>query len=403
MLKNKKIRLLLSWVLDYFIPIKKNRVAFVSRPNVPVTGNLRALMDAVLDLDRFEVGVYKERGFSREFVDVMDEAGVCVFDRYSIAALVFILSSEYLVVSHSVRHAYVSRKRPGRKIMNVWHGVALKKIEAMMPFDELNELYLESRRKLIAANSKLYDVVISSGKLDRLVNSVAFSVDYSKVLELGLPRFDYLAPGYVLPRDLVDQKETVLKAINGRKFILYAPTFREVGEGAVEHFSASLELLTGFCRMRNVVIGVRPHPYDTGKFLKFCDGVNVIACDSNIVSESAILLQLADVLVVDYSSIWVDFLLVNKPIVGLWPDYDTYVDRDRGFILDYKTIFPGKVYLNWSEVTLYLEGMADSDLTDVCVRVKRDLVRSLLVPELNDIGKISSKCVELVFDRNVSE
>ena len=48
-----------------------------------------------------------------------------------------------------------------------------------------------------------------------------------------------------------------------------------------------------------------------------------------------------DVLVTDYSSVYVDFLLLNKPIIFSCPDIEVY-KRDRGFIVDDPEMFmPG--------------------------------------------------------------
>ena len=44
----------------------------------------------------------------------------------------------------------------------------------------------------------------------------------------------------------------------------------------------------------------------------------------------------ADALVTDYSSVFFDFVLTDKPMVFLAPDLSQYRDENRGFYLDYQ-------------------------------------------------------------------
>ncbi|MCH5315201.1 MAG: CDP-glycerol glycerophosphotransferase family protein [Eubacterium sp.] len=45
------------------------------------------------------------------------------------------------------------------------------------------------------------------------------------------------------------------------------------------------------------------------------------------------LLNKADILVSDYSSISVDFLLAHRPVIYLFADFEQY-DRERGFVYE---------------------------------------------------------------------
>ena len=82
------------------------------------------------------------------------------------------------------------------------------------------------------------------------------------------------------------------------------------------------------------------------------------------VSEMGIILKLTDVLVTDYSGVWVDFLLTNRPIISFCYDMDSYLD-DRGFYYDYEAIFPGRINTNFNT---FLEDL-NQNLKD---RIPRD-------------------------------
>ena len=57
------------------------------------------------------------------------------------------------------------------------------------------------------------------------------------------------------------------------------------------------------------------------------------------------LLCCADVLITDYSSVFFEFLLMDKPIIFFAPDYDIY-SQSRGFYLDYPLIKTQKKQMN---------------------------------------------------------
>jgi CDP-glycerol glycerophosphotransferase len=53
------------------------------------------------------------------------------------------------------------------------------------------------------------------------------------------------------------------------------------------------------------------------------------------------LLEIADVLVTDYSSVMFDFAVTGRPILFLTPDLAEYGSSTRGFYLDFEGIAPG--------------------------------------------------------------
>lgn len=65
------------------------------------------------------------------------------------------------------------------------------------------------------------------------------------------------------------------------------------------------------------------------------------------------LLCCADLLITDYSSVFFEYLLLDKPIIFFAPDYDEYVSS-RGLYLDYKTL-PGTVLTLDTELRPHVE------------------------------------------------
>ncbi len=62
-----------------------------------------------------------------------------------------------------------------------------------------------------------------------------------------------------------------------------------------------------------------------------------------------------DVLITDYSSVFYDFLVLNRPILFAPFDLDEYQQIDRELYEDYTSATPGPICQNWKEIQIQLE------------------------------------------------
>lgn len=347
----RSIKLTLAWFFDWVVPIKNHQIIFVTRSNVPVAGNLRVMLDAFSQHPQSRVFLYREGGDIPAITrSTLEAQGVEILQGFGIKVLLALLSSESVVLSHSARDAYITRRKKGRRVVNLWHGVALKQIENLIPLRG-NWLQNWYRTSLIERNSRIYDAMISSNSVDRLVNALAFGVPLQKVHPVGLPRFAYFQADCAWPQDLQVQKNHLLDLLAGRRLILYAPTFRDNGTN-LSHLlpTQALQVMKAFCQKHDLVFGIRPHPYRTHELAHLCDDKHILNLSAKRFAESAVLLQQTHALVVDYSSIWVDFLYLKRSLLAFAPDKEAYVNSDRGFVHDYEHVFPGPVCSEWTEL-----------------------------------------------------
>ena len=347
----RSIKLTLAWFFDWVVPIKNHQIIFVTRSNVPVAGNLRVMLDAFSQHPQSSVFLYREGGDIPAITrSTLEAQGVEILQGFGIKVLLALLSSERVVLSHSARDAYITRRKKGRRVVNLWHGVALKQIENLIPLRG-NWLQNWYRTSLIERNSRIYDAMISSNSVDRLVNALAFGVPLQKVHSVGLPRFAYFQADCAWPQDLQVQKNHLSDLLAGRRLILYAPTFRDNGTN-LSHLlpTQALQAIKAFCQKHDLVFGIRPHPYRTHELAHLCDDKHVLNLSAKRFAESAVLLQQTHALVVDYSSIWVDFLYLKRSLLAFAPDKEAYVNSDRGFVHDYEHVFPGPVCSEWTEL-----------------------------------------------------
>jgi CDP-glycerol glycerophosphotransferase (TagB/SpsB family) len=341
----------LARLLDPLTPIRRDRITFATRYNVPFAGNLRIVADALAADGRFDIAVYREQPLPAETAAALSAAGITVLHGFSLTVLRRVLSSGTVVLSHSGRDAYLTRRRHGRRVVNLWHGVALKRIEFLMR-GSASGTENRHRARQMRRNADLYDAMISSGEVDRLVMAASFRVPFESIAPIGLPRFDYLRPDHPLPADLRREETDLLAAMSGRPLVLYAPTFRAGGPSVLADLDGEvLARLAAFAKAEGVVFGIRPHPYEAALLdgrQVFGDGV--LDLGPRRFQEPNVILRHASALVVDYSSIWVDFLLKKRTIIGFAPDIATYREADRGFIYDQERLFPGPTLATWEAV-----------------------------------------------------
>jgi hypothetical protein len=391
----REAMLFAAWLLDFCVRLKPGRVVFVTRANAPLAGNLRIVLDAALLGSAREIGLFKEGPIPPETLEVLQARGVRVFQNYGLRALLFILGSQRVVLSHSARDAYLTRRKRGRRITNLWHGVALKRIEAMMLPRGSRVAYLY-RRRFIRRNARLYDAVIASNDVDRLVNSLAFGVAHEKVHATGLPRLDYLRSDYSWPADLEAQRQRLAGLCAGSRLVLYAPTFRDSGTHLHELITREdLVLIRAFCRNNGAILGLRTHPYRTHEAAALCDGADIINLSPDIFPEPAVPLAAAKALIVDYSSIWIDYLLRDKPMVAYVPDRDKYTGEDRGFIYDFDEIFPGPIVKSWPAVLAHLDRNLRGTKDDA-LRTKYERAKTLFLPPPGQDRDLAAKCWHLI-------
>ena len=198
------------------------------------------------------------------------------------------------------------------------------------------------RRREKAANQKLTYVVCSSPDI-RSIYAGAFGVAPEQVLPLGSPRADALlrAQNTDALRAQFDERYPSCK---GKKLVLYAPTFREDPAWDKSFLDAFDPALLARELGEDHALLVRLHP-QVHTARAFPGAVDVT--DHPAVNE---LTLLCDSLITDYSSICMDFALLDKPCVFFAPDLARY-EATRSFYFDYRTGVPGPVCETMAELT----------------------------------------------------
>ncbi len=306
--------------------VKRNRVVLLSPHNASFNDSLG------------EVRAELERrgGYDITYISHADFASVPKAVVFFTRKAFLLATAKYVFMNDNFMPLGYLNFRNDAVIIQLWHAEG-----AFKKFGLDIEQPADIRARELAANRKLSYVACSSTGVADIYAS-AFGVDKSKVLPIGSLRADVLlrADNAVELRREFENKYPQCK---GKKIVLYAPTFRddpELDAQFLSHFEyGEFEKALGdtHCLL------VRLHPQIHGKAR--IEG----AIDVTDVKNVNDLTLISDVLITDYSSICMDFVLLDKPCVFFAPDLEGYTSR-RPFYFDYRGYVPGEIAESTAEL-----------------------------------------------------
>lgn len=351
-------------ILDTIIPKEKKLWVFYITPRTSWDANMQCVFaEAKRDPCRMCVVIHLDPQSIPKITDTP------CYSYRSLPGFWRCLKAGAIFFDHSMIPGMTSFRR---KNVNLWHGIPIKKIRYFCK-DEFPPGYLHIQ-------SLSTTMLISSSPADQLAMAASFQISPERVVITGLPRNDLLLKTnkYIeaLPY-LANEKAEILGLKGDRKLLLYAPTYRDAHQDASDlQFKEEDEIKLGeILEKHNAILGIRDHPFSNATsfpYLRQCK--LAVPVPIKIISNTNFLLTFVDILITDYSSIWVDFLLLRRPIIGFCPDLDSYL-RQRGFIYDFKNIFPGSMAFSVKE----LAKLVDLSLTatDTEPSEKQDMICNL--------------------------
>lgn len=224
------------------------------------------------------------------------------------------------------------RKRENQFYVQMWHGsLGIKKIDIDVPALKQDKKWLRAS----VISSRMTDFWISNSSFETSVYKTAFwKVKDESVRLYGHPRNDIFfdAEGMLSAR----QKVAASYGVEGKKLLLYAPTFRE--DDRIDCYRIDYCNLIEHMKCRfggEWIILVRLHPRIQDKAAEIVpSGANIV--DVTWYADIQELLAAADCLITDYSSCAFDFMLTRRPTFLFATDVKQY-DRERGFYYPLET------------------------------------------------------------------
>lgn len=225
-----------------------------------------------------------------------------------------------------------------------WHGTPLKKLGYDITKSDNAMNSLKEIRSKYKIDTKRFDYIISPCKFVTEKFSSAWNLSkFGKsdaVLEVGYPRNDYLTNYDENDIEMIKKKLGIEN--DERKIILYAPTWRDNQHGANGY---TYDNPVDFDYLQNelgdeYIILFRAHYLVASEF-NF-DEYKGFVYDASKHDDINELYVIADMLITDYSSVFFDYAILNRPMLFYMYDMEQYRDELRGFYIDVNTL-PGEI------------------------------------------------------------
>lgn len=342
------IGLLAMKIIDAVVPKNKVQVLFYSKPDFSDNG--RALYEEFVrqKLGETYKAIWLVNGDCKKLKEKYPQ--ITFYRKNTIKGFLCFARSAFIFRSH-VLYGNVRTKK--QIVTMAWHGMGIKG-----PVD------FNVKRNCI-------DFVTVTSDLYRFKLATRLNCSPSRAIITGLPRNDFMFQG---------RYEECLKSLPkylehaGCKTVLWMPTYHvnetsgdkhgkyyELGIPVVKaHDLSQLNTLLEAC---NVVLLIKLHPHMIGE-----GGINredyshiQVFDDSFLPADCSLyhLLAGVDAMLTDYSSVFTDYMLLNRPIGFIYDDFEEY-SKNPGFAFErVKLMMPGPHIHTVSGLIQFINDIAD--------------------------------------------
>ncbi|WP_290785891.1 CDP-glycerol glycerophosphotransferase family protein [Exiguobacterium sp. UBA7533] len=350
----QKIRLLQRRTVHYLLamtywltkrlPIQSKKVVFATYRSDRLVDNFRAVYD---ELERRDLGyeyVFLLKRFPQSLVGQIQYVFHMMRATYELA------TARYFIIDDYYYPVYVSSLRKGTEVIQLWHACgAFKKFG----YSVLDKSYSpdDDYLKMVQIHRN-YSKVYVSGEACIAPYADAFGMTQERIYPLGVPRTDQLlntARQARVREKLYDRYPEWRK----KRIILLAPTFRGNGQ-TTAHYDQELD----FEKFRrelgpDTVLLLRMHPFVLNPPIvpdAYSDQI-INMTDYPDIND---LMQIADILITDYSSVIFEFALLQKPMIFLVNDLQSY-KAERDFYFPYESFVPGPIVSTFEDVIAWIK------------------------------------------------
>lgn len=325
---------ILFFIFGKIFSVKKNAIVFESFLGKQYSDNPRAIYEYVKrkypDAKLYwSIDLKYYKNFKDENLEILK--------RRSLKWVYHMATSKYWV-SNSRLPLWIPKPRH-TIYLQTWHGTPLKRLGVDIDTVHMPGTNTEEYKKNFVFEAQKWDYLISPNMYSTKIFRRAFAFN-KEVIESGYPRND----------DLINlNNEEHIKNIKksnqipgDKKIILYAPTWRdnqfyEIGKYKFE-LELDLDLLQKSLGDEYIVL-LRLH-YLVSTHLNI-EKYKGFVYDYSAYPDLRELYLIADLLITDYSSVFFDYAILNRPMLFFVYDIEEYHDRLRGFYFDFEEESPG--------------------------------------------------------------
>lgn len=324
---------LIVFPLSLLVPRKKKLILSIGRTGSDFTDNTKYFHLYLIENHT------KNRAFFISDTKNVDEKIPNLVKHPSLKSIWLLMRADFVVVDYSMwferfkYHLSIKAKK-----IQLWHGIGSKKIEMdtdifqKSKVKKLKILYGKLRGQLI----KYHLFTSTSEYYTKHMYKTAFFYKY--IEEFGLARSDVLFRK-LTEFDIIGTDEGIIKTIldkkqKGYKIVLYTPTYR----ANIKNPYLDNKKLNRFGKQNNVIFVIKHHPITNDINIEGLTNVYLYEKTKDIYP----LMNLSDLMITDYSSIYMDFLILQKPVLFYISDYEEYQNKEVTLRPDFFEITPGE-------------------------------------------------------------
>lgn len=244
----------------------------------------------------------------------------------------FVLLTSKVWVSNSEIDRGIDINRRQTVRIETWHGTPLKKI---CGDEHSNAIGGNTKKNTFQNDSKT--IRCAQSKYDRDIFARIFNADKGSFLLCDLPRNDALLSPHSNTELLAIKNRLNIK--DNKKVILYTPTYREylINSENKIYLAPPIDLRKWERLLSDkYVLLIRAH-YAVAEVLNFTDN-DFVKNISNYPSLNELYL-ISDILISDYSSTFIDYSILERPMFCFAYDLEEYEEK-RGLYLDLQKVLP---------------------------------------------------------------
>ena len=260
-------------------------------------------------------------------------------------------------------NAFVGLQRRDQVRVHLGHGMPIKAV-----------------KEYCRTAGQMNEILVTSSFFNDIYEDL-FNVDKTQILNIDLPRNDYLLKEYPIKKQLFGDK----------KIVFWLPTYRQhrngnksVRMGSKLNFGLpcidtkeQLDKLVETAKQNNWMILFRIHPAQDQSFLQTSTNEWLCNVNDEFLSQHQLklyeVLGMSDALITDYSSVYYDFLLTDRPIALTIDDLEEYSQTFK-IALDYQKYIKAQYIYQYDDLLNFMQNMQVDAKQDIAKHMFHDYV-----------------------------
>ena len=296
----------------------------------------------------------------------------------------WLLKAKFLVTNSTFQSFW--HKKPDQVYLNTWHGTPLKYMGYDIPGSKTSlknvQRNLLMADYIISPNAHTSHVFLDRYKLNGLYQG--------EVLEGGYPRID-LTYAQEQKNTLAYLQQSGVQLDLTQPIVMYTPTWKGTSitnpSGSINQIYEEIKHLKQLNPDKNILVKVHPYAYSLAKRY---EGLRQYLVPDEM--DANLILGITDILITDYSSIFFDYLVTDKPVIFYAWDHELYSSY-RGMYFDDNEL-PGPIL---DDIETVGRALQHANQINEQYQHKYQQLKEKIVPY--DDGQVTTRIVQTVFNQ----